>query len=310
MSPNGKSGFEETPQAKGLLDQLLKGKSATYKAKVRDLVLKNGWDVNDPSFAILIATGKLEVLLDLFPEQFEVLFERLLEVTKQQFLDVKGWVDAQKSDIRDYLQGLQAAGDQLVAGVSGQVDELKALTEQRQGQLRAHVSQVLSLAKEQRDQVRQELAEQFKVAQKAHLVSLDAQAKTLIVQAGDVLRLEYLKELFKWGAIAGLVFTGLGIAGGWMLHRYMMGALDPAGPRQLSLEQWQRLEWAVSKDGQLAQHLMEWNESGLQECIAGNGLGNESLGLSGYEHRPVKYGICALWVVPPDKREFGEKPDK
>lgn len=310
MSGNGKAGFEESPQARGLLEQLLKGKSATYKAKVRDLVLKNGWDVNDPSFAILIATGKLEVLLEQFPEQFEGLFERLLEVTRRQFEELQGWVDGQKADVRDYLQGVQAVGEQWVAGMALQVDGLRLLSEQRQVQVKADVARVLSLAREQRDQVRMEVAQQVQVAQQQHWAAVDAQAKLVIDRAGEGLRLRYWKGLLMWGAISALIFTGLGVAGGWMLHRLMMGALDPAGPRQLSLLQWQRLEWAVSQEGQLAQKIMDWNKEEIQACIAGGSFRTRSLDLIGDEGRPILYGICALWVVPPDKRVFGDKPDK
>jgi len=69
--------------------------------------------------------------------------------------------------------------------------------------------------------------------------------------------------------IAAMIFTGLVGIMGWAFHRLTMGELEPVGPRQLSLSQWESLQWAVSKEGQLARNLIRWNETNLYECRAG-----------------------------------------
>jgi len=66
-----------------------------------------------------------------------------------------------------------------------------------------------------------------------------------------------------------MIFTGLVGIMGWAFHRLTMGELEPVGPRQLSLSQWESLQWAVSKEGQLARNLIRWNETNLYECRAG-----------------------------------------
>lgn len=292
------------------LERLLEVRSDGFRAKVLDLVVRNGWDVNDPSFQILLATGQMEVLLEEFPERFEALFRQLLELQQQRFQGMQQHLDTQNSDIKRYLQGVEATGSQLVTGVSEQVTELKGFATEQRTQLEADVERVLQLARNEREKLRKDLTAELEVASRNHLVSVSREATTLIEFAGTQLRGKYLRELVKPMVIGALIFTGLGGIVGWMSHRSAMGVLDPAGPRQLSLEQWESLEWAVSKEGQLARNLIEWNEQNIEECRAGRGTGNESLELTGYEGRPIKYGICALWVVPPGKRKFGPKPSQ
>lgn len=290
MTSGRESQGEDNPQLKSLLDQLLKGKSATFKAKVRDLVLRQGWDVNDPSFAILIATGKLEVLLEQFPAEFEGLFERY----RGEQREAEVGMEQLREELQAVIKGMEALGDRWVVGVAAQVQELRELMELSQDQLRASVQKSLNLAQREREALRLELRQEWELAQKLNLRAV----------AG--LQQRYLQGLLKWGVLAALGVMGLGMVVGWTGHRLALGALDPAGPRQLSLRQWQLLEWAVSREGQLARNLLQWNQGHLQECIAGRVVGGSQLMLS-FQDQPVFYGNCVLWVVPPEKRELGDR---
>lgn len=305
---NGGQGLGE--RERSTLDRLLEGKSDGFRAKVLDVVIRNGWDVNEPSFMILLATGQMEVLLMEFPDQFEALFTRLLEGQRQVFGEMQRFLESQGADIQDYLKGVEATGSQLVEGVSEQVGKLKGFALEQRVQTRKDVEGILALAQEKEDKQVELLEKAMEVGSKRHLVAVETQANTLIENAGTKLRGKYLKDLVTPVVIAALVLTGLGGIMGWTFHRQAMGELDPAGPRQLSLEQWDSLGWAVSKEGQLARNLIEWNEANLYECRAGQGMGNERLGITGYEGRLIKSGICALWVVPPGKRKFGPKPSQ
>jgi len=148
------------------------------------------------------------------------------------------------------------------------------------------------------------------IGSQKHLIAVADQANTLIETAGEKLKSKHLQELITMVVAAAIAFTSLGGIMGWTFHRLAMGELDPAGSRQLSLGQWESLQWAVSKEGQLARNLIRWNETNLYEYRAGQGIGNEDLRITGYEDRLVKYGVCALWVVPPEKRRFGPKPSQ
>ncbi|NET45868.1 DUF6753 family protein [Okeania sp. SIO2B3] len=57
-------------QGKNLLDELLEGKPDAYKAKLEGLVRTTGVTVDDPIFLILVASGRLELLLDEAPQTF------------------------------------------------------------------------------------------------------------------------------------------------------------------------------------------------------------------------------------------------
>lgn len=307
---NGRGPGEQEVAVRSLLDRLLESRSDEFKAKVYELVVRYGWDVNDPSFVILIATNQLEVLLVLFPKKFEELFLKLLKLQQQRFGEMQDHLDGQRADIRTYLQGVEATGSQLVSGVSEQVRQLEQFTDSQHTQVEEDVRNVLSLAKEEREKLHQDLEKKLKVASKAHLAAVESEASTLIETAGTKLKGKYLKELVTPVAIAALTLFSLGGITGWTFHRQAMGALDPAGPRQLSSEQWESLQWAVSKEGQLARNLIEWNEPNLSECLAGQGMGGETLELVNSEKQLIKYGNCSLWVVSPGKRKFGPKPSQ
>ena len=100
-------GISELGEAGSLLDQLLVGRSAEFKARVYELVVRYQWDVNDPSFAILVATGQMEVLLDQFPEQFEGLFEGLLQRLQAQSQGLQDWFVGEKGDLKELIRGLE-----------------------------------------------------------------------------------------------------------------------------------------------------------------------------------------------------------
>ncbi|NES01794.1 MAG: hypothetical protein F6K22_02505 [Okeania sp. SIO2F4] len=62
-------------QPKKLLDQLLEGKPDAYKAKLEALVRTTGVTVDDPIFLILVASGRLELLLDEAPQTLGDIFQ-------------------------------------------------------------------------------------------------------------------------------------------------------------------------------------------------------------------------------------------
>ncbi|MBE9128030.1 MULTISPECIES: DUF6753 family protein [unclassified Coleofasciculus] len=72
-----------------LLEQVLQDKDDTFKARVLQLVVATGIDVNDPVFLLLTATGRLEVMLEDAPKSLEKLlkawgseFWRTVELTE------------------------------------------------------------------------------------------------------------------------------------------------------------------------------------------------------------------------------------
>jgi hypothetical protein len=77
-----------------LLDKLIEGKSEEFKRKVLELVARTGLEPDDPLFVVLLATGRLEVLMEETPHALEALFtswtreiRRSLDLVEQATLE-------------------------------------------------------------------------------------------------------------------------------------------------------------------------------------------------------------------------------
>ncbi|NER52210.1 MAG: hypothetical protein F6J92_37330 [Symploca sp. SIO1A3] len=68
-------GNSEVNASQTLLEKVLEGKDSEFRARVLNLVVGTGLTPNDPVFLMLIATGRLEVLLEDSPLALERLFQ-------------------------------------------------------------------------------------------------------------------------------------------------------------------------------------------------------------------------------------------
>lgn len=68
-SEDNKEYFQDF-KSKQLLDQLLEGKPSAFKAQLEALVRATGVSSDDPIFLILVASGRLELLIDEAPQTF------------------------------------------------------------------------------------------------------------------------------------------------------------------------------------------------------------------------------------------------
>lgn len=59
-----------------LLDLAIRGKDDSFKARVWEIVVQTGIDPDDPAFLMLVATGRLEVLLEDSPKEMETMFDQ------------------------------------------------------------------------------------------------------------------------------------------------------------------------------------------------------------------------------------------
>lgn len=76
-----------------ILALALRGKDESFKAKVYEIVIQTGLDPEDPAFLLLIATGRLELLLEESPKELEALFDR--------------WAEGIHAQLQDYREGLE-----------------------------------------------------------------------------------------------------------------------------------------------------------------------------------------------------------
>ena len=76
-----------------ILALALRGKDESFKAKVYEIVIQTGLDPEDPAFLLLIATGRLELLLEESPKELEALFDQ--------------WAEGIHAQLQNYREGLE-----------------------------------------------------------------------------------------------------------------------------------------------------------------------------------------------------------
>jgi hypothetical protein len=221
-----------------LLDLAIRGKDDAFKARVWEIVVQTGIDPDDPAFLMLVATGRLEVLLEDSPQEMETMFDQ--------------W----QTQLYDRLQTYE------------------------------------------------------KVAIKGHQKAIAQTVSALIRRTEFERAIHSVPSLIAAGVLL-LVTAGLGgflgIAG---LSWYQASRpLDPAGPRQLTLEQAKALEWATSAEGLFASNLVNWNQDLLSrdrngQLVCTNEVKRLGVTLEMLPNRKATAGFCTLWVQPPNQREF------
>lgn len=98
--------FFKNAKTQDLLDVVLEGKTEEFRRRVLDLVVKTGLEADDPIFLVLLATGRLEVLLEESPLALERLFKGWTsEIKRSLDLVEQVTLEQQKSAIA------KAAGD-------------------------------------------------------------------------------------------------------------------------------------------------------------------------------------------------------
>ncbi|MFB2880615.1 DUF6753 family protein [Floridanema aerugineum] len=94
---------------KSLLDIALEGQSEEYKRKVLELAFKGKIEPTDPIFLILLATGRLEVLIreSPKPKDFELAFDRfLVQINKTLATHEQVVVEKQEQQIAEVINSL------------------------------------------------------------------------------------------------------------------------------------------------------------------------------------------------------------
>ena len=187
------------------LDQLLKGRSQTFRDTVRALVQRYGIDENDPTFILLAGTSTLEVILEKYPQELETLFGQLLSQLDNRWGALQSeWAIAAE-------KGLIATQQLTLA-----IENVKQVSEDEQETIRAQAgtqAELLTRAyQEQSDQLR---AEAEQLAGRA-IASAQVTAAKQVEEISKKLRRAYQLEA------AGIAFIGaaLLLTTGWVLGRF------------------------------------------------------------------------------------------
>ena len=187
------------------LDQLLKGRSQTFRDTVRALVQRYGIDENDPTFILLAGTSTLEVILEKYPQELETLFGQLLSQLDNRWGALQSeWAIAAE-------KGLIATQQLTLA-----IENVKQVSEDEQETIRAQAgtqAELLTRAyQEQSDQLR---AEAEQLAGRA-IASAQVTAAKQVEEISKKLRRAYQLEA------AGIAFIGAAVLlmTGWLLGRF------------------------------------------------------------------------------------------
>ena len=95
----------------------------------------------------------------------------------------------------------------------------------------------------------------------------------------------------------------VGTIAGVGIPKLLQPPQDPAGPRQLSLEEASALQWVKSDDGQLAKNIMEWNGDYLKSGQCETDVHSLGVTLSVNNSKAEK-GFCILWIKPFSERNI------
>ena len=187
------------------LDQLLKGRSQTFRDTVRALVQRYNIDENDPTFILLAGTSTLEVILERYPQELETLFGQLLTRLDDRWGALQSeWASAAE-------KGLVATQQLTLA-----IESVKQVSEDEQETIRAQAgtqAELLTRAyQEQSDQLR---AEAEQLAGRA-IASAQVTAAKQVEDISKKLRSAYQLQA------AGIAFLGAAVllVTGWTLGRF------------------------------------------------------------------------------------------
>jgi hypothetical protein len=99
------------------------------------------------------------------------------------------------------------------------------------------------------------------------------------------------------GAVSAIVLVGLGMA---------IALTLPQMTQKQAQTQSERSRWANTREGQLAWNIMQWNNHKLSNLACMEDVNRLKVTLK-VDGRPAISGFCTIWVVPPEKRTFGEE---
>jgi hypothetical protein len=103
-------------------------------------------------------------------------------------------------------------------------------------------------------------------------------------------------------ALLLMTAVGVGSGVGWMYAQWQRSQIesDPSGKRQLTLNEANTLNWAMSQEGQFAKEMMTWNQELLTRNWQGRFACEEQAKKLGVVlkigEQKIDSGFCTLWI--------------
>lgn len=265
-----------------LINEVLKDKDSNYRSHVLRVAYEAEIEKNDPLFAVLLATGQLELLLKTKPEEIREVFNNWRKLWQEDLQDAQAIFAQELEQVRSLTDNWET--------------ESKAFLE-RQGKAAVNIQQRY-ISKAVQDLVRGAAFQ--KVAHDAHALIAASLILLSAVGIGVGLGLTIPKlipspPLDPNGARQLTLEEAQAMS--WGLSK--QGKFAKANPELIT--------WLQTSEGEFAYQFLQWNQTLLVnkkgKFICEKDL--EDLGVTlTLEGRVAKNGVCMLWVKPPSQRKF------
>jgi hypothetical protein len=184
--------------SQSLLELLLEGRDDPFKARVWEIVQRYHLDTDDPNFQILIATGQLEVLLEIAPAQLEADMTKLVDNCQKMI----------QAEVRCFQESISQKQLQLDQAIQ----LAQALVKQNQDTIVAAQTPAL-------ESVKAFLEEQRKTQEAQSAASIDVYKAALTKDSQAIitncLQRNWWVQVTWPGAIAAMVLASIGLIAGW-----------------------------------------------------------------------------------------------
>jgi hypothetical protein len=242
--------MSEKDKAKSTLDILLHDRDPAIKARLLEIVIKNQWDVNDPSFAIFVAMGQLEIFLEKYPDLFNNKFEDFLRKISQIVYEQQEQQAINQAALTKTAKNLTSSLDHAASTISQTSQEIKNVRVSITNDKREYSNNTLA-AREREVLTLQALVQNVTKIQEKHQSLLDAhnifdslkstvQTEIARVSRSTTRRVNLGQGMFSlWAGafIVGLVFL-VGILFGSQIYHFAM-------QNKYTDIYWNRLIWMV-----------------------------------------------------------------
>ncbi len=253
-------------QAYQAITQLFDDKHDDFKMKVLETIVTTGVSVDDPIFILLAQVIPFRFTVEEIPTEIKSALSDWLERFSQIKPTTANDLERMKADLSQVLSSLNTP-------VTAEIQALKGNLNSLENKIESHLSHAV----------------------KENLVGINEQLPK---------NKQTINKLINYPILAGmLAITGLSALGvGWLLGSKAV-ALDPAGPRSLTLSEVELLNWAKSDRGRLGKQIVEWNGEYLLsgECEKDARALGVALSMN---TRKATNGFCILWTKPYKQRNF------
>ena len=223
---------EQRRRAKATIDRALENRDSDFRALVYELTVKNEWDIDDPMFLMLLASGEMQILLQQYPAQFEAVMNRVFAQAQAQF----------RTMLAEVLSAVDANQEGALA-VEQRLSEVRQLLETERMAILIEHKALANQARETTAQQVQVLeAKATALTAQGFAVSRKQATEQVKVIAKQLRQVHYWETMF-WACSVALMLVALSGLGGWQ----MRGLAD------------QNSIWG---------DIQRWNRDGLKACLA------------------------------------------